>query len=163
MATAWKALATITLGASQTGVTFSSIPNSYRDLVVIVSGNTASSDYALNMRLNSDSSSVYSSVSIEANGASTSSTSNTTTSMPTWNYNTFSASTVSSYIAHILDYSATDKHKTVIFRQGAASLGSATALGRYASTSAVSTVYVYAATGNQLAAGTIVSLYGVSA
>ena len=68
-------------------------------------------------------------------------------------------------ILHFMDYSATDKHKTVLGRADVASgsfPGTEMIATRFASTSAITTIQVYFGTGN-IAAGSTFSLYGISA
>jgi len=66
-------------------------------------------------------------------------------------------------IVQFMDYSATDKHKTILVREGR--LGSEDQMGalaqRWANTSAINTIKFYVTSGT-LSAGTI-SLYGIEA
>lgn len=66
-------------------------------------------------------------------------------------------------VANVLDYSATDKHKTVLFRPGAASQASIGEAGRWANTSAVTTISFVSANGSSFPTGLTIALYGVSA
>jgi hypothetical protein len=55
---AYTALANVTLGSSAASVTFSSISQSYRDLVLVITATTSAVDNAF-IRFNSDSGSNY--------------------------------------------------------------------------------------------------------
>ena len=61
----------------------------------------------------------------------------------------------------LLDYSATDKHKTILVRFGSNSDSIAlAAAGRWASTSAITSIRIYRETGS-FAIGSTFELYGV--
>jgi hypothetical protein len=61
-----------------------------------------------------------------------------------------------------MDYSATDKHKTVLSRANNAANGVTAIAGRWASTSAITSI-VLTFQSSSLATGSTVALYGVSA
>jgi hypothetical protein len=61
-----------------------------------------------------------------------------------------------------MDYSATDKHKTVLVRSNAASTGVEAIAQRWASTAAITSILVFPSTGSWAAGGTF-SLYGIVA
>jgi FAD/FMN-containing dehydrogenase len=62
----------------------------------------------------------------------------------------------------VMDYTATDKHKTALVRSNNAAFGVEAHAVRYASTSAVTSLLVFPSSGNWAAGGTF-SLYGVVA
>lgn len=167
MATAWTPLATITLSAAQMGVTFSSISQAYRDLVVVISGNLNGSDNQLYCQFNGVTSASYAYVTAENSGASgISGSSGSATQIQSAHYGaTISGTSTSFQRIDVLDYSATDKHKPVLIRAGSTATNVVSMVaGRFANTAAITSIYVYQWTGTyQLAAGTTVSLYGVSA
>jgi hypothetical protein len=63
----------------------------------------------------------------------------------------------------IMDYSATDKHKTVLMRVGNTSYATTMAAGRWANTAAVTGVQFFSPGGANFTAGSTFTLYGVSA
>ena len=158
----YVALATATLTSGATSVTFSSIPATYRDLVIITNIGRNAGSAALLIRFNGDTGSNYSNVTMYGDGSSTTSNTNGITDwLPLgWNANLGTALNFVG-IAHIQDYSATDKHKTVLARSNRADRGTEAIAGRWASTSAISTILV----GNiaDAIAGSTVSLYGIEA
>jgi hypothetical protein len=116
---AYVALANVTLGSSASTVTFSSISGSYRDLVFILQLGTSPGGQDVNLRINGDTGNNYNGVSAEGYG-----TSNTVTGM---NYvggsqmrlqrNVYTGTGLTTQIiVNFLDYSVTDKHKTVLNR-----------------------------------------------
>ena len=152
------ALATVTLQSTSQTVTFSGIPNTYRDLILVIDGATSAS-MRPTMRLNGDSGSNYTAVMAASDSGSTFSTTSSGTFIdPIPGY---SITDRFSQIWHILDASATNKHKTILIRtnQHSGSHVHMTA-GRYASTTEVSSITILSNTSNTYAAGTTFSLYG---
>jgi hypothetical protein len=153
----YTSLATVTLSTATSSVTFSSIPNTYRDLIFIVSGqlvNNTATDTLL--RVNGDSSSSYSRVYMYSNGVV--SGSDTTTSFLPW----YTRNNQGNSIGHLMDYSATDKHKTLLVRSNEPTTDGLSAQAqRWANTSAITSMTF--STSNNYAAGTTFSLYGVIA
>lgn len=151
----------ITLTANASSVTFSNIPQSFGDLVLVADFLGASTTNAeLLIRLNNDSAGNYSQVKMAGNGSSTSSSSVSGVNGARIGYGPNSTSR-SNAISHIMDYSAVDKHKTILTRTNEPDEVWATAC-RWANTAAVTSVsFLYE--GISLAAGTTVFLYGVVA
>jgi hypothetical protein len=148
------ALATTTLASSTASVTLSSIPSTYRDLVLIVNVppiagselilllNGATSDYS---RVYGEY--IYASVGAAADGGS---------QLPVGAYGADRAT----LICHIIDYSATDKHKPLLARGDSQTATKMTAL-RWANTAAVTSVLVKLNTEN-MPTGTTINLYGIA-
>ena len=149
-------LATVTLGSSASSVTFSSIPATYRDLVVV--GDYTGSTIALVlMRFNGDTGANYSAV--EMAGQSAGAISNTATNI---NFGAIYNANKTTITSQIMDYSATDKHKTVLRRYGnAAQSEVAAAAGRWANTAAITTIAVVCNSGT-FSSGSTFNLYGIA-
>jgi hypothetical protein len=154
-------LATVTLGASASSVTFSSIPATYRDLILITSGQSLTNAVdALVVRLNSDTGSNYSFVFMEGTGSgSGNSSSGTTTYIPAG----ITGTAQTDNLIQIMDYSATDKHTTTISRGNHAGNRTRAIAGRWANTSAVNTIRLFTEAGTNFTSGSTFSLYGVIA
>jgi hypothetical protein len=152
----YTALATTTLVSSASSVTFSSISGSYRDLLLIAQPKS-SSTIGIVVRFNSDSGANYSFVRMNGNGSSA--TSNSYTSQTSIDLADSLAAGGDSGIMQIMDYSATDKHKTVLVRSDSPSDVTRAIVGRWANTSAITTVAV--TTSGTMLSGTTLSLYGV--
>jgi hypothetical protein len=155
-------LATVTLGGSDASVVFSAIPAVFKDLVLVINGNTTgNADYGL--RFNSDSGSNYSFVYMGGNGSSSASGSNSGETQVVLDAYFWRSSEVSTLVAQIMDYSATDKHKTVLSRNNVAGGGVDAFANRWANTAAITSVEVRVSTGGQsFATGTTMNLYGVA-
>lgn len=162
MASALTPLANITVGASTVSVTFSSISQSYRDLLIVVNAANSISNDPLFIKINNDTGGNYNRVYIYGNGGSSSSS---RTLGSTGGYISTSAGIGSNRgdsLTTIFDYSATDKHKTWISKTDNADNGVELMYGSWNSTSAITTIQV----GNVnwwWADGGTVALYGVSA
>ena len=137
MTNTYTPIASVTLSATASEVVFSGLPQTFRDLIVVYSGSNTTGLAGLRVRLNGDSSSIYSTVNMngESSGATSSAQTETSANIGV------SSTGQSSTIIQIMDYSATDKHKTILGRGNtlATSFVRATA-GRWANTSAVTSV-----------------------
>ena len=154
-------LAHVTLAATAASITFGSIPNTYRDLVLVVHGISTSANYA---RINLNGApTTFSYVNIKGSGSAATSETNVT------NNNRLSTlSAGSTFVAalqitaSIMDYSTTDKHKTILSRAGQPATGTELVVTRWANTSAVTSLSVVA-NGDTWGIGTTAVLYGVVA
>jgi hypothetical protein len=162
---AWTPLANITLGSAQTSVVFSSINGSYRDLVLVCSFE-ASPTQEIFVRVNNDSSSIYNSTMAIA-GMNTSKYASSQSSQ-TWFRPSFGTAnqdgTKSSLEMQFMDYSQTDKHKTVLAKSYANIAYFSMFAGRWPSTSAITSISLFVGGGTwTFSAGSTFALYGVSA
>ena len=163
MTTTYIALATTTLSSATSTVTFSSIPATYRDLIIVVgNAQSASGNPGLVARFNGDTNSNYSYVRMTGNGSTTGSASATDTFAVLAAAFGLSTSQIATTITQIMDYSATDKHKTYLSRSSRADAGVEAGAGRWANTNAITSVAVFLGGSLNFAAGTTFSLYGVN-
>lgn len=159
---AYVPLANVTLGSSAQSVTFSSISQSYRDLVLIGFSASASDPY-IELQINGDTGNNYPAINMVGDGGSSFSQNLTT------NYNYFDiagalgSAAGFSFIINFMDYSATDKHKPVLWRAVKASAGTLAEVGRWANTSAITNFKLDQYSTNVFAAGSTFALFGVSA
>lgn len=163
MATAWTPLANVTLGANAATVTFSSISQSYRDLVLVatVRGTAAQTEDYAYLRFNGDAGANYSRIEMNGNG-STASAAQFSNLIPI----TMVAAngTANSYGLNkmdIFDYSASDKYKIVSYRLNPETITDL-GLGRWSNTAAITSLSCVAYTGS-FAAGSSFALYGIAA
>jgi len=154
--TMYTALATTTLGSAASTVTFGSIPQGYRDLMLVIAGRSASSGNVVEMYFNGDTGANYSHVRMGGNGSNPFSTSKSDARV----FNMTTNEGVS--IIQIMDYSATDKHKTSISTSSIAQDFVLAYAQRWASTSAVTSIELIFQTAINFAAGTTLSLYGIA-
>lgn len=164
--TTYIPLSTITTSSSTSVVTFSNIPNTYRDLILTATsgaGNTgAPGGNARNLlaRFNNDSSNIYSRVIMSGDGSTPRSTSDTQTWLALdWYGHTNGG--MHDHMLQIMDYSTTNKHKTVLTRISSTA-ATESMVTRWPSTSAINSISIFYDS-NTIAAGSIFSLYGVVA
>jgi len=149
-------LSNITLAASSLSVTFSNIPQNYRDLVLVWSG-AASANTGLGVIFNSDTGSNYTRNLMIGTGSSVVAASQTDNGFGE------TGTTQSNNIFHIMDYSAIDKHKTVLVKVSATSNFVAANAGRWANNSAITSVTLDPASTNTFSANSVFTLYGIEA
>lgn len=152
----------VTLAATSSSVLFSSIPQNFRDIILIQTGNsTNTSINSLQIRMNNDSGSNYPSVFMVTDAGAISAGSFTDSGhIAGYAINTG----VVVNIVNIMDYSTSDKHKTVISRQNTASDSRVRVIAsRWANTAAVTSLLCRVDTGANWNAGSTFTLYGIEA
>lgn len=154
-------LANVTLGSAASSVTFGSIPATFRDLICVVVA-TGSTTLQGRIRLNSDSGSNYSYQRMSGSGSSATATEQS--SQSSGHVSAIAQATTTGQLQmsiNIMDYSATDKHTTIVSRADQAANGTEAFANRYANTAAVTSVQILTSTGNW-AAGSTFNLYGIA-
>jgi hypothetical protein len=158
-------ISTTTLGSNQTTVSFSSIPATYTDLVLIMTTKGTGAASAANgyMRFNSDSSSIYSKTQMLGVGAAQSQRASGASFIQwpfddaEWQVTRF----------NIMNYSNTTTHKTTIIRQDLGTYGTAAVVGLWRSTSAINAISLTSSdnlgggTADQFVPGSTFTLYGI--
>jgi hypothetical protein len=148
----------VTLGSSAASVTFSSIDQSYGDLILVADVLASGTEASLSIRFNGDSSGVYNKVTMLGEGGAAQSAYN---AGDTALIAVFATSTArASMIVQLNDYSATDKHKTALIRFDRANRESGALASRFPSTSAITQIQVLTSS-NQYAATSTFYLYGI--
>ena len=157
-------LATTKLTSSSATVTFSSIPQTYTDLVVSVNIVGLTAQETPKMYFNGDTSALYSTTFLDG-GSSV--LSNRTTAQGSFYgigaYNSGNPTGVSSILVNINNYSNTTNNKTMLARSSAATLSTNLTVGLYRSTSAVSSISFIVHGGNSYLPGTTFTIYGILA
>jgi len=151
----YVALATTTLAGGETEVTFSSIPATYRDVVLVIAGSSSTAS-GLEAKINGSTANM-STVYMYGDGASASSGSATGVAVIGQIDSGGGVSTT-----HFLDYSATDKHKTFLTRGSRAGGIVIAYANRWAQTTAINSIAMVMQAGS-LNSGTVISLYGIEA
>lgn len=163
-------LANVTLGATTGSVTFSSISQSYKDLVIVITARQTASYTGNQLKFiyNGDTGTNYSEVTIQGNGSTASSGSDANINFgflggtPSANA---AAGLFGNMVISIFDYSVTNKHKTSLSRSNNANAEVLSVAMRWASTSALNTITIYpdTNTGSSFVAGSSFTLYGIAA
>lgn len=150
-------LATVTLASATSSVTFSNIPATYRDLILVGAFTGSSASSLVQLTFNGDSNNRSR---VAMSGGTGGASSGTATNLA---FNAVYGSNLSDAIAQIMDYSATDKHKTVLVRVGNVGNSEVGAnAGRWASTAAITSVRV-APNDGTFSSGSTFNLYGIVA
>lgn len=158
----YEPISTQTLGTATATVEFTSIPQTYTDLIlVVVGGNTAGGE-DIALTFNSDTGTNYSRTVLIGNGSTASSvrTSNAARIALSAAFTTTLDAT--NTITHIMNYSNTTTYKTVLHRGNNAAGAVYLLAGLWRSTSAITSLNANT-TGSTWLAGTKFSLYGVKA
>ena len=159
-------IATTTLGSSTNSYTFSSIPGTYTDLVIV--GNILSADTNtkyLNLQFNSDTASNYSNTLLAGTGTSASSARDTSqTEMYVTAYSSMLNQTTNTVpvIINVQNYSNATTYKTAMYRANQAGSTVMAGVGLWRSTAAINAIKIAVTTGN-MASGTTFTLYGIAA
>jgi hypothetical protein len=156
----YEAIATQTLGSAAATVTFSSIPGTYTDLVIVVNGILSSGDNSLGMRVNGDTGSNYSSTALYGNGASAASLRQTSDTRMYLGRATSVDNSTS--LIYVQNYSNTTTNKTVLSRGNSTQIVMATS-NLWRSTAAITSITLSDYASNNFLTGTTFSLYGIKA
>lgn len=157
-------IATQTLGSSASTVTFSSIPSTYTDLVLIVNSASNTGTNYPNMRFNSDSGTNYSRTALWGNGSTQGSGRDSNITIASLCYNSANTTTANGFtaMAHIMNYANTSTYKTAIVRANNAGNAVEAIVDLWRSTAAISSIVV-GVDSNSYAAGSTFTLYGIAA
>jgi hypothetical protein len=166
MPSTYEPIATTTLGSTSTSVVFSSIPQTYTDLVVVFTGQNTTATDAMTFEcdINGDGGNNYSSTYID--------TYNATSGRGTGNNGLFigqmSKTSMSWAIINFINYSNTNTYKSTLSRWGVLGApfpGSGLITGQWRNTSAITELNFNRPAGEAgvFAVGCIFSLYGIKA
>ena len=161
MARTYVKLGTTTLTSAQLVVTFSSIPSTYTDLVVIYSGSSVTSGQSLDVRLNSDTGTNYSFTGLYGDGSTASSFKVTSS---TYGRIANFTTSIGNAIAYFQNYANTNINKTWLSRSNSAGADVIAFTNLWRSTAAISSIS-FSNFGNSvnIASGSTFTLYGIKA
>lgn len=164
MAVTYDKIATNTLGSAASSVTFSSIPATYTDLVLVINAKGSASSYPT-IRLNGDTGSNYSDTELNGNGTAAASGRNSNTSVmyftrsAVWTTSDFSFNA----IANFQNYSNATTYKTVLSRANAAGSSVDAVVSLWRATPAAINQIVVSATSGTMEIGSTFTIYGIKA
>lgn len=168
MAKTYDPIATTTLGSAGT-ITFSSIPATYTDLVIVTRTAAVTSGADIRFEFNSDSTAgAYNWTVGSANGTGTKvSTRNTSQTAGLMDYNAYPSTTVGEHVGILYLFSyAGNKYKSYLARSIVAKSGHGVdfVFGQWRNTSAINSIKLGIGTGySNFATGTIATLFGIQA
>ena len=163
MPSTYTPIATQTLGSATATVTFSSIPSTYTDLVLIISGRVSSTTGNNNtaIRFNGDSGNNYSMTRLTGDGLAAASDRVSNTSYAGWALVANSSSSeFSPIIYNIQNYSNTTTNKTLIGRGNWTAQFVSATVSMWRNTTAITSIDI-TQTGTNWVVGSTFTLYGV--
>jgi hypothetical protein len=165
MPTTYTPIATQTLGSATSTVTFSSIPQTYTDLVLVISGRCSSTVGNNNsaIRFNSDSGNNYSMTRATGDGSTPGTDRVANTSYAGWAFIANSSSSeFSPVIYQIQNYSNTTTNKSLIGRGNWTAQFVSATVSMWRNTAAITTIDI-TQTGTNWVVGSTFTLYGIKA
>jgi len=154
-------IATTTVSSATTTITFSSIPNTYTDLVLVVGTANGTGDDSFLLRMNADSGTNYSNTTLDGSG--TSATSRRRTGLTYLVLQENGGSNNAILKTNILNYANTSTFKTTVGTGTQGSGGLSAHAGLWRSTSAINSVTLFIASSLTFATGTVATIYGITA
>jgi hypothetical protein len=162
MPSTYTPIATTTLGSAAASYTFSSIPSTYTDLVIVFNG-AGSTDINMLMQFNGDTASNYSSTTLGGSGSSALSARYSNQTSIQINYQGYlQTGFTTNAVINIHNYANTTTYKTTLDRFNNAGTGTDAVVGLWRSTSAITSVLIKTHTGT-FSANSTFTLYGIAA
>jgi hypothetical protein len=161
----YEPIETQTLSSNTSTVTFSSVPQTYTDLIISV-GNAAGGDAALALRFNGDTGTNYSSTHLTADGSNQGYVSYVSSNaLQTGYFDYLDSSNTYGGIMNIQGYTNSNINKTVLVRGGrvAAGAGLSLSVGMWRNTAAITSISIVLANGGSINTGSTFTLYGIAA
>lgn len=161
MPATYEPIATQTLGSTASQVTFSSIPSTYTDFV-LVSAPIGTGDAQMYIRFNNDSTSSYGYTLMASNGSSVV----PYRTGPVLNIGTdyfFSITTGGGItLINVMNYANTATYKTALIRTNNATKSAIANVGTWQNTAAINRIDLFA-TSASFATGSVFTIYGIKA
>ena len=160
MPSTYEPIATQTLGSAAASVTFSSIPSTYTDLVLVINP-TMASNADVTIIFNGDTANNYSSTYLSGNGTTASSSRFST--FPKIYLDSINTGTgIVQYNVSFMNYSNATTYKTALARFASAGVGTQATVGLWRSTAAITSMTITGDTVN-FTTGSTFTLYGIKA
>lgn len=165
MALTYEPIATQTLSTAVADIYFNSIPQTYTDLILVMTGGCAA-NAGTGFRFNNDNgSNNYSSTYAYAGYSGLGSARiNSQSYLRNTYYATWTTGLVHMCIVEILNYSNTTTQKSIISKNNGYSVSSVEICsGKWTQTSAINSINILTSNGNQYQIGSTFTLYGIKA
>lgn len=157
----YSQIATTTIsGSSTNSISFSSIPSTYTDLVIVLNAANTVGGYDTIVRFNDDTNSNYSFTRVSGDG--TNPVSGRGSNQTGFNWAGYLGTTIGTVVTQIFNYANTTTNKTALSRSSSSEFGPWASVGLWRSTSAITKVTITFASQN-FASGSTASLYGIVA
>jgi hypothetical protein len=159
MPTTYDPIATQTLVSAASSVTFSSIPSTYTDLVLIVNSARTASNDSVSLEFNGDTGSNYSRLLMYGTGSSAATFRESNATLIEIGVQDTSNCT---NIFNVINYANTTSNKSVVARANATGVRVSYGIGVWRNTSAITSIKL-ATGGSTFIAGSTFTLYGIKA
>jgi hypothetical protein len=159
MPTTYDPIATQTLGSAASSVTFSSIPSTYTDLVLVVNSARTTSNDAVSLEFNGDTGSNYSRLLMYGTGSSAATFRESNATLIEIGVQDTSNCT---NIFNVMNYANTSSNKSVVARANATGVRVSAGIGVWRNTAAITSIKL-ATGGSTFIAGSTFTLYGIKA
>jgi hypothetical protein len=158
----YEPIATQTLSSTQTSITFSSIPQTYTDLVLVCSVQVTAATDDFNIWFNGDTGNNFSRTQLTGNGSIVSSS--RTTNEPRFRIADYmpNSTLFGTIVANIQNYSNSTTYKTVISRWGNGADATGANVGLWRSTSAITSFSLEEGSKQNIKVGSTFTLYGIA-
>jgi hypothetical protein len=161
MAKTYEPIQRVTATGSSTSISFTSIPQTYTDLILIFSGFATTGNFYI--RVNSDTSSIYSQTQLRGNGTVAGTSRETAQSnVYIGDYISDPISAISNAVMHFNNYANTTTHKTFLLRGNNSAKFTDVNAGLWRSTAAITGISVHSS-GANLDSTSVATLYGIKA
>jgi len=157
-------IASTTLGSTAASVTFSSIPATYTDLVLVMNYFSTASEYPM-IQFNSDTATNYSFTEMYGNGGSAASLRQSNINGIWVGYGAYSQAgntNPGTIIVNIQNYANATTYKTTVSRANSG-IGAEATVGLWRNTAAINTIVLKHQTATTYMAGSTFNLYGIAA
>ena len=162
MAQTYTPIATTTLASPAASYTFSSIPSTYTDLVLVAqAANSIGDGYYFGLQFNGDTATNYSDTSIYGTGSSALSTREASVTRIIAGWTSLSAPTT--LVCNIQNYSNTTTYKTALMRNANSAYREGAWVGLWRSTAAINSITVTSESTSSFLTGSTLTLYGIKA
>jgi len=162
MPATYEPIATQTVSGSSTGtVTFTSIPSTYTDIVVVINAGYLSDSRDVTWTVNNDGGSNYSQTSLQGDG--TSATSSRNTSLAKFYTNCLTHPNYGVGVIHLMNYANTTTYKTALSRAGTTANVTQANIHLWRSTAAINRLDFFPNVSGNFLSGSTFTIYGIKA
>lgn len=163
MPSTYEPIATQTLGSTASTVTFSSIPSTYTDLILVCNPTTNVTTGQMTIRINGDTGTNYSRLILWGNGSAAGSASYANESYAYTGYYTTLYNIPTTNIFHINNYSNSSTNKTILGRSNNTSEAVIESANLWRGTAAINSIQLGISVAGTYSVGSTFTLYGIKA
>jgi hypothetical protein len=165
MAITYEKIYSTTLSSTATDVTFSSIPATYTDLIIVCNFKIVTgASYVLSHQVNGDTATNYSSTYFVGTGSAVAAGNQTNSTYMDCGYLASNGGNFSTSTTHFFSYANTNHNKTMLTLTSNYNGGQVTAYTNlWRSSSAINSIKTFSADGRTYAIGSTFTLYGILA